>query len=203
MAERQLYGGGTPELLWDVLQHRPVLPDDAAEWLACSREDAEALLLALGLDDRGDGLWAPSASEEAAVMGKVLLELRERWDLGGADPLALITRLRSLAETGDRLPKPDTSSWQAHLDRPSAEFEMDEAEELDDEVDPDAERFALPLEHLRLDCSCGDPSCGVAARFGYVGRRHLRLVFDVPAEHFEVPSGFLERLIEEQLDADG
>lgn len=202
LAERQLMEGGTPELLWDVFQHRPVLPDDAAEWLRCSREDAEALLLALGLDDRGDGLWAPSASDDASVMRDVLLELRERWDSGGDNPKTLMTRLLHLVETGERLPRADTSSWQAHLDRPSEEFEVEDVEELDDEGDPDAERFALPLQHLRLDCACDDQTCRLTARFRYVGGAQLRLEFEAPAEHFEVPSGFLELLIGDQLGSE-
>lgn len=197
LAEKQLRSGGTPELLSDVLHHRPILPAQAAEWLDCTVEDVEALLLALGLDDRGDGLWAPETSDEARLMSEVVLELRDaRTRYESRDQLP--DRLQHLIETGERLPVTDPWEWKRQFETVDEDDDEDFAEDADDEGPSDVvSRHDLPLDRLRLQCSCDDPACEATAKITYAGDDRLRFDVDPPG-HFEAPSGFLERLLIEQ-----
>jgi hypothetical protein len=200
VAERNALFGGTPELLWDVFRHRPVLPAEAAEWLACTTADAETLLLALGLDDRGDGLWEPEASDEAHLMSMVLLEFRDEINALGRQQGTLLMRLQHLVETGQRAPRPDVGEWERQFETSGDEADEPDAEHIGEHrVNRLVSRAEWPLDRIRLDCSCDDRSCQATARITFAGGDRLRFELERPG-HFEVPSGFLQRLAMEQLE---
>lgn len=197
LSERQFAGGGTPELLWDVFQHRPVLPADAAEWLECSIEDVEALLLALGLDNRGDGLWEPDSTDDARTMGKVLLELRDRYSTGAHDDRVLVARLEHIVATGQRPPIPDPDAWQRKISGDD-HTAVEESDDEDVEVHDDEPFPPLPIEQMTLDCGCDDPSCAVRTRLR-IADGHVRFDFGPTGDHIAVPAHFLAQVIEERL----
>jgi hypothetical protein len=196
-----------PRSMKALLGNRPWHPEDLAGLMACSRDEAEAVLWAFGYAADGVGLWRKGGDEAAKWLEPLTDEVQLSYSLGHED---FRTTLKSRAKqhwiTGDRAPRPfidgsrfDDREQVKHYDSEEEPVEAEEPidEEFDEDFegsfDPGPEDVELPLEHLALGCACGKPECHAVAKFG-IANGGLKLGFDRPTDHFVASPQFIAQV---------
>jgi hypothetical protein len=178
---------GTPHEVRTMLAEGPWHPEDLAQLLGCTEQEAKSVLWALGYAERS-GLWWEGGDEPAQVVGTLNDEVELSYSLGHEDYEQIVRdRTHAYLETGERalVPGLDAVSYGDMAAVPAPVPTDRDA----DGVAADTAGF-LPLSTLRMACGCDKPECHILAEFG-IANGSLKIGFSGPTDHFVINASMM------------